>query len=71
MLHSKLLIPTPVSLPENSKVRVLDLVLLLLVIVLLLPSTTLLIIVVGDTVSIVQLNEEWCRIHISNIVFEL
>ena len=48
-------IPTPpVSLPENSNITALDLVLLLLVIVLLLPSMAELIIVVGAMVSTVQ-----------------
>jgi hypothetical protein len=55
--HSRWSIPTPVSLPENSKVRALDLVLLLLVIVLLLPSMAELIMVVGAMVSTFQLND--------------
>ncbi len=50
--------PTPVSLPENWNVAVLNLVLLPLAIEVLLPSDTLLIFVVGDAVSIVQLNDE-------------
>jgi len=49
--------PIPVSLPANSKITELDLVLLPLVIVLLLPYIALLIIVVGATVSMFQLND--------------
>jgi hypothetical protein len=56
--HSRWSIPTPTSVPENSNIRALDLVLLPLVMELLLPSTTLLITVVGGTVSIVQPNED-------------
>src|SRR5678810_1192014 len=44
ILHSKLLIPTPVSLPENLNAIELDLVLLPLVIALLLPSIAVLIV---------------------------
>ena len=56
--HSRWSIPTPpVSLPENSIITALDLVLLLLVIVLLLPSMAELIIVVGSMVSTVQIND--------------
>jgi hypothetical protein len=56
--HSRWSIPTPISVPENSSIRALDLVLLPLVIELLLPSIALLITVVGGTVSIVQSNED-------------
>jgi hypothetical protein len=61
ILHSKLLIPTPVSLPENLNTIELDLVLLPLVIALLLPSIAVLIVVVGGTVSMPQLNDAGVR----------
>src|SRR4029079_7683151 len=54
--------PTPpVSLPENSKIAELDLVLLLLVIVKLFPSTAALIFVAGGNVSTIQRNVSGVR----------
>jgi len=56
ILHSKLLIPTPASLPVNVAVIEVDFVLPSFISVLLLLSMTVLIVVVGGIVSTVQLN---------------
>src|SRR5678809_1581954 len=58
ILHSKLLIPTPVSLPENINVIEVDLVLLPLVTVALLPSVADLMAVEGGVVSTVHVNDD-------------
>src|SRR4249919_3277694 len=58
ILHSKLLIPTPVSLPENINVIEVDLVLLPLVTVALLPSMAESMVVEGGVVSTVHVNDD-------------
>ena len=57
ILQSKLLIPTPVSLPENSNVAMFEDVFSPEVIIDLLPSVADRIELSGGTVSIVQLND--------------
>jgi hypothetical protein len=56
-LHSKWLRPTPLSVPENSKMAVFDELLLPVLIVDSLPSVTEFIEVSGSTVSTVQLKD--------------
>jgi hypothetical protein len=71
MLHSKLRIPTPVSLPEKVKVIKVDFVLPPLDMALLLPSTPDSILVVGAVVSTVHVNDEGEGLMFSTLSFAL